>query len=149
MLGLITVHTEPTFSYGKIGGGGNPFARSATSLGASPHHLPKATSFAPLAQHHSFVPLRGNDVLASLEMMTHCVRTMLCPADTNEKNSLRGASFLVTRTEPTFSYGKIGGGGQSICAKRNIIGRKPTSFAAGNFICASGATSFICAASRQ
>ncbi|MBR3964778.1 MAG: hypothetical protein IKJ80_05180 [Clostridia bacterium] len=24
----------------------------ATSLGVSPHHLPKATSFAPQAQHH-------------------------------------------------------------------------------------------------
>jgi hypothetical protein len=25
---------------------------AATSLGASPHHLPKATSFAATAQHH-------------------------------------------------------------------------------------------------
>ena len=30
----------------------------------------------------------------------------------------------------------------SVCAKRNIIGRKPTSFAEGNIVCGVAATSF-------
>ena len=98
-------HTEPTFAFGEIEGGGNPFARSATSLGASPHHLPKATSFAPLAQHHlrqrrGLVHLcrsAASDALASLDMMTHCVRPMLCPADTNEKTRSEERVFLVSR----------------------------------------------------
>ena len=64
---FLVTRTEPTFAFGEIGGGGNPFARSATSLGASPHHLPKATSFEATPWPRSFVPLRGNDVLASLD----------------------------------------------------------------------------------
>ena len=31
-----------------------------------------------LPQHRSFVPRCGNDVLATLKMMMHCVQTMLC-----------------------------------------------------------------------
>ena len=40
----------------------SPFAQSATSLGASPHHLPKATSFEATPQHRSFVPFEPRDL---------------------------------------------------------------------------------------
>ena len=75
---FLVTRTEPTFAFGEIGGGGNPFARSATSLGASPHHLPKATSFEATPWPRSFVPLRGNDVLASLDNEKSTASVVLC-----------------------------------------------------------------------
>ena len=62
------------------------FARSATSLGVSPHRLCEAQHCLPKAT--SFCVRKRKDVFALQKMMlTASGQTMLCPADTNTKRT--------------------------------------------------------------
>ena len=75
----------------------SPFARSATSLGASPHHLPKATSFEATPQHRSFVPHAA--MMFSLRSKWCCVchANDVVPNGTNEKIQLFQVGFFWVR----------------------------------------------------
>ena len=92
---ILPVANQP--SVGGLMSGYIPFARSATSLGVSPHHLqPVATSFEAEPQPRSFVPrgaammliLRSNDVACATQMM-------LCLAAQIKKSNSYELDFLV------------------------------------------------------
>ena len=86
------ISPPPFWVYYSILGGGaqevrqNSFARSATSLGVSPHHLCEAQLHLHEVQPRSFVSACGGMMLTFGQMMLRAsTQMMLCPADTTEK----------------------------------------------------------------